>query len=120
MNTTDILATFLKGNHKVSISEKQRMWLLSQAKRDGVKIKEDGWHPTLCMADAHYTIQQCKRRASGGSYVGTAIIQGRYNLEKMYYVKFKSTGLTCVCSDTDLRHFQSIGEQYDFINFLND
>lgn len=115
MTTTEIIANFMKGNTKVSISDKQLAWLMGQAKREGVAVGTDGFNPTIYFNDCMYQIRNCKRAASGGSYVGTRTIQGRYNMERLFTIRFKSTGLTNVASQTDLDHYTREGHQFEII-----
>jgi hypothetical protein len=119
MTTLEILAAFMKGNEKVSISEKQKSWLLSQAKKEAFVVRNDGFNDTVYLDDCHYKISQCKTLASGGSYVGTRYIQGRYNIEKLYYIQFKSTGLTVVCTSGDMRHYSNEGHEFNVIALKN-
>jgi len=56
MTTLEIIDTFLKGNSKVSISEKQRAWLLSQAKKEGVPIGGHSWDVRLYFSDCLYKV----------------------------------------------------------------
>lgn len=119
MTTNEILSAFMKGNEIASISEKQRSWLLSQAKKDGIVIRNDGFSDSLILVDCHYKISQCRSRVGGvGGVIGTRAIQGRYNIRKMYTVKFDSTGLTVVCESHDMKHYQSEGHPFTVINQL--
>lgn len=107
MKTAEIIQNFMKGSSKVSISEKQKDWLLGQAKKEGVSIGFDGWHDMIYFDDCYYKIQQCKTRASGGSYVGTRFIQGRYNIERLYAIRFtENSKHTAVYGQTDIDHFK--------------
>jgi len=115
MTTTEILQNFMKGNSKVSISEKQKSWLLGQAKKEGVKVGYDGWHDMIYFDDCFYKIQQCKTLASGGSYVGSRLIQGRYNIEKLYTVKFTDTGNTFVYAQHEVERVTREGYQFEII-----
>lgn len=106
MTTTEIIQSFMKGNEKVTISEKQKAWLLGQAKKDGLPVNFDGWHEVIYFDDCFYKIRQCKTLASGGSYVGTRYIQGKYNIEKLYAIRFtQNSKHTAVYAKGDLEHF---------------
>lgn len=119
MTTNEILSAFMKGREKTSISEKQKSWLLSQAKKEGIKTHFDGFSESIYLNDCHYKIKHCKVLASGGSYVGTRIIQGRFTIEKMYTIQFDSTGLTNVCNESDIKHYQTSGHAFKITNQLN-
>lgn len=115
MTTSEIITNFMKGNTKVSISEKQKAWLLGQAKKDGIAVGSDGFNMSIYFDDCFYNIKQCKRLASGGSYVGSKIIQGRYNIEKLYTIKFTDTGHTFVYSAYEVDRFRKEGYQFEII-----
>jgi len=114
MTTLEILAAFLKGREIAGISDKQRTWLINQARKEGFQIT--GNNEYIYFNDCFYHIKQCKRMASGGSCVGTRVIQGRYNLEKLYSIKFTDTGHTCVGARVDLNHYESEGCKFEIIN----
>jgi hypothetical protein len=120
MNTNEILSNFLKGNETAPISEKQKNWLLGQAKNEGIKSVFDGFVNYIYLSNCHYAIKQCKTHVSGyGGTRGTKAIQGKYKLEKMYTVKFDTTGITQVCRSADFEHFKKEGHSYTIINQLN-
>lgn len=107
MTTIEIIENFMKGNCKVSISEKQKNWLLRTAKTEGFAVSFDGWSDAIYLTDCYYKISQCKRLSSGGSYVGSKSIQGRYNIEKMYTIRFtENQKHTAVCGQTDIDYFK--------------
>jgi len=112
MTTTEIISNFMKHNSKTTISEKQKSWLMRQAKNEGFSIGFDGYSDSIYFNDCFYKIKQCKTLASGGSYVGTRIIQGKYNIEKMYTVKFTDTGYVFVYDQAELERVTTEG--YDF------
>lgn len=104
-------------NEVAGISEKQMNWLISTAKREGHKIAE---HPYIIyMKDCHYKISNARRLASGGSYVATGVVPGRYKMEKLYTIKFDSTGLTGVYSRCDLDYFRTTEHTFTIINQLD-
>lgn len=115
MTTTEIIANFMKGNFIVTISQKQLDWLLGQANKEKIPIGFDGFGDTIYFEDCMYTIRQCRRLASGGSYVGTKVIQGRYNIEKLYTVKFTDTGNTFVYNQTDVDRVKREGYVFEII-----
>ena len=115
MTAIEILNLFLKGNEATGISEKQKNWLIGQAKKDGVKSRED-FGTTLYFDGFYITIKNSRRLASGGSYVGTKIVQGRYNLRKSYHIKFTSTGLTACYDRSDLDHFDREKIEYEILD----
>lgn len=107
MTTTEIIENFMKGNSKATITEKQKYWLLAQAKREGVPTYCDGYSNQVYFDDCFYKIKQCKTLASGGSFVGTQMIQGKYNIEKMFTIRFtENEKHTAVYAITDLEHFK--------------
>jgi hypothetical protein len=116
MNTREIIANFMKGSSKVSISAKQRMWLMSTAKREGFAIGFDGSQDTIYFDDCMYQIRNCKRMASGGSYVGSEVIEGRYVIEILYTIRF-TEGAKCteVCRQSYLDHIVSEGFSFEII-----
>jgi hypothetical protein len=112
MTTTEIIANFMKGGFKVSISEKQKIWLIGQAKREGIPVSFLG--DAIYFEDCYYKIQQCPRLCSGGSYVGTRIIQGRYNIEKLYTIKFDN-GNTFVYDHLEVERIRREGYEFEII-----
>lgn len=118
MTTLEIIAAFMKGNTKVTITQKQKDWLIRTALNEGVKTNLTGSGDYIYLNDCHYSINQCKTRCSGGSYVGTRYIQGKYNIEKMYRIRFDSNGMTEVRSETDLRYIRTTPHTFSIINFL--
>lgn len=119
MKTIEILISFLNGNEVTIISDKQKAWLLRQAKIEGLKTNNDGFHDFIYLDDCHYKIKQCKTRVGGyGGTIGTKIIQGKYRLEKLYTIKFDSTGITGVHTNTDLMHFRTTEHTFQIINQL--
>jgi hypothetical protein len=115
MTTLEIIANFMKGSSKASISEKQKDWLLGQAKKDGISVGFDGWSDTIYFKDCFYQIRNCKRLASGGSYVGTRVVQGRYNIEVFYTIRFTDTGHTFVHSQHEVERVKREGYQFEII-----
>lgn len=113
MQTIDILSAFLKGNEVANISQKQKNWLIAQAQKEGKNFSTAP--DTIYFEDCFYTIKHCKRLASGGSYVGTAIVQGHYKLEKKYCIQFESTGLVTVASKTDLDYYKTTEHKFRII-----
>ena len=92
MTTTEILSNFLKGNEVAVITEKQKSWLLGQAKREGIKHTNNGFSDTIYFADCHYNLRNCKTHVAGyGGTRGTRLVEGRYKLEKLYRIKFDTT-----------------------------
>ena len=115
MTTTEIISNFMKHNSKTTISEKQKFWLMRQAKNEGFSIGFDGYSDSIYFNDCFYKIKQCKTLASGGSYVGTRIIQGKYNIEKMYTVKFTDTGYVFVYDHAELERVTREGYSFEII-----
>ena len=74
MNTLEIISNFMKANTVVTISEKQRSWLVGQAKKENLLVN-NGWYDCIYFEDCFYQVRQCKTLASGGSYVGSRSIQ---------------------------------------------
>ena len=111
MTTAEIIQNFMKGNSKVTISEKQKSWLLGQAKKEGIHVGYD----SIYFDDCFYKIKQCKTLGSGGSYVGSKFIQGRYNIEKLYTVRFTDTGNTFVYSQHEVERVSREGYQFEII-----
>lgn len=120
MTTTEILSAFLKGNEIASISDKQRNWLLSQAKKECVKMDNDGHGDRIFFNDCHYIVRNCRTHVAGyGGTRGTKVIPGRYNLEKMYSIKFDLPPyMTQVCKSTDMDHYKREGHPFSIINQL--
>ena len=118
MTTSQLIDSFLKGNTVAVITEKQRNYLLRLAGKADVVMHNDGFNQYLYYATCHYAIRHCKQLASGGSYVGKKIVQGKYRIEKMYTIKFDRTSLTQVCKETDLKHYEREGHAYTIINQL--
>ena len=115
MTTIEIIANFMKGNTKVTITEKQKNWLTSQAKSENL-LSSDGWHDSIYFKDCFYQIKQCKTRASGGSYVGTKLIQGKYNIEKLFAIRFvENTQHTAVYALHDLQSFERDNIKFEII-----
>jgi hypothetical protein len=115
MTTSEIIANFMNGSPKASISEKQKAWLLGQAKRDGIQVHHNGWGENIYFNDCFYAISQCKKLASGGSYVGSRLIHGRYNIEKLYTIRFTDTGYTFVRSPEEVESAKREGYQFEII-----
>jgi hypothetical protein len=115
MKTVDIIANFLKGFDVANISEKQKAWLLGQAKKEGIQVRNDGFNDCIYFDDCFYKIKQCKRLASGGSYVGTRLIQGQYRIERMFAIEFTATGLTSVYNNVMLSGFKKEGHSFKII-----
>lgn len=115
MTTKEIITSFMKGNSKVSISGKQKNWLINQSKNEGYQVGFDGFCDMIYMSDCFYSISQCKRLASGGSYVGTKLVQDRYNIEKMVTVRFTDTGNTFVYNEIRLEIAKKEGFAFDII-----
>jgi hypothetical protein len=113
MTTTEIIANFMKHNSKATISEKQKSWLIRQAKNEGFVLGFDG--DSIYFNDCFYKIKQCKTLASGGSYVGTRVIQGKYNMEKLYTVKFTDTGYVFVYNQQEVERVTKEGYQFEII-----
>jgi hypothetical protein len=117
MTTAEIIKNFMKGGGIASISEKQRAWLISQANSERILVDSDGFNQSIFFDDHYYKIRNCRRMASGGSYVGTKIIQGRYIIERMYHIKFIGTGHTCVYNYSDIDHLKREGQhQFEILN----
>lgn len=115
MTTLEIINNFLKGSYIASISEKQRLWIIGQAKKEGL-LNTYGSDEKVYFNDCFYTIKQCRRHASGGSYVGSRAIQGRYNLEKMYHIRFtENSKHTAVYGQADLDRFNRDGIGFELI-----
>lgn len=116
MKTADLIANFMKGSRKASISEKQKSWLLGQAKKEGIAIGFNGFNDTIYFEDCYYQIKNCKRLASGGSYVGSRIIHGRYNIEKLYAIRFTEPPYLTGCyNQCDIDHFNRERIPYEII-----
>jgi hypothetical protein len=102
MTTSEVIQLISKGAGFTGLSEKQKNWILGVgAKEAGIHIK--GLDPIyLFLPDNRvFMIKQCKRLASGGSYVGTRIIQGRYRMELCYHIVFTDTGNTSFVNYTE-------------------
>lgn len=116
MATTEILTSFMKGNEFSTISDKQRDWLLSQAKRDGFRIESTGFNHYIYLTGCLYKIEQCKTVVSGyGGTRGTKPVNNKHKIEKMYSIKFDSTGLTGIYRLNDLNHFRSEGHKFQIV-----
>jgi len=115
MTTAEIITNFMKGNSKTTITEKQKSWLISQAKKEGVAASWDGFYESIYFDDCFYQIRQCKALASGGSYVGTRMIQGKYNIEKLYTVRFTDTGNIFVYGQQEVERVKREGYQFEII-----
>lgn len=98
----------MKGNCKVSISQKQLNWIKGTAKEENRLVDAD----YVKFADCFYIIKPCTRLSSGGSYVGTCIIAGRYIIEKMYRIKFNDTGIIQIFNQAEKERLER--ENYDF------
>lgn len=108
----------MKSNSKVTISEKQRAWLLGQARKEGVKITSS-FGDIIYLDGCHYQIKNCRRLASGGSYVGTAVVPGKYNIEKLFYVEFTDTGNKMIAGVYDLERYKNEGHKFQVISLKN-
>lgn len=118
MKAIEILINFLKGNEVIIISEKQKSWLLGQSKNENIKMSYDGFNNYIYFSDCFYKISQCVTHVAGyGGTRGTKAIQGKYKLEKMYCIKFESTGLTAVYRKNDLDYFTSKNEKFNLIAY---
>lgn len=107
METIEIINSFMKGSSKASISDKQKNWLISQAKKEGIPVGYNGWDDLIYFDDCYFSIRHSKRLASGGSYVGSRIIQGRFNIEKLYRIRFtEGSKHTAVYGQVDIDHFR--------------
>ena len=116
MTTLEVINLIMKTNTKVSISEKQLNWIKLIARKEG-RITDYGNETKIYFDDCFYTIHQCKSLASGGSYVGTKLMQGRYNIERLFHIKFKNgINNTAVYGQSDIDHFNR--EKIEFI-YLN-
>ena len=115
MKTTEILELFLKGGDVCRLSEKQHKWLTEQAKREKVKTSFCGKY--LYCGDAVFNVRSCKVHYSAyGGFVGTRQVQGRYILERLTHIRFRSTGLTQLATQSDLKYVAEQGHEYDVIN----
>lgn len=113
MNTTEIVTAFMKGGTKVTITQKQKDWLERQARYDNVRVDGRG----VFFADRYYSIRNCRRMASGGSYVTTKVIPGKYNMEVMYLIRFNEPPhMTRVADTHELEHFKSEGHTWTILD----
>ncbi len=116
MNTTEIITNFMKGNNISNITEKQLCWLIGQAKREKFAIGFDGYNQSIYFDDCFYKINHCKTLASGGSYVGSKIIQGKYKIEKMFTIRFtENPKHIAVYNQTDLDYFKRENIAFEII-----
>lgn len=114
MTTVEILASFMKGAEKTSISVKQRAWLLKQAQQEKLL---DADLDVIYLAGAQFVIRNAKRPCSGGSYVGTRIISDRFVLEKQYWIRFKNPpNQVTIARDTDIAYYKREGHEFDVLN----
>lgn len=94
-------------NSKVTITERQRSWLLGQAKREQYSVSCVG---TIYMEKCFYKITQCRTHISG------KVIQNKYNIEKMFTIKFKTYPfLTEVGNIYDLERIERDGYTFEII-----
>ncbi len=115
MKTTEIIANFMKGYDKVTITEKQRSWLISVAKKEGYKTSN--YDQILYLNDCYYNIKNCKILASGGSFVGTKTISGKYNMERLFHIKFtEGQQMTACYGRMDLERFNRENHPFVIIN----
>lgn len=116
MKTIEIINSFMKGSSKASISEKQKNWLICQAKKEGIPVGYNGWHDLIYFDDCYFSIRNCKRLASGGSYVGSRTVRGRYNIEKFYTIRFTEPPYLTGCyNQCDIDHFSRERIPYEII-----
>lgn len=95
MKSSEIIKLVMKDKAEYStISQKQKDWILNVAKSEG-RVSFDGKH--IYFTNCYFKISQCKRLVSGGSYVGSSVIQGLYKIEKYYSYKHLDTNFTGVC-----------------------
>lgn len=114
MTTVEILASFMKGTEKTTISVKQRAWLLKQAQQEKLL---DADLDIIYLAGAQFVIRNCKVMASGGSYVGTRIVQDRYVLEKQYWIRFDAPpNMVTIARDTDIAYYKREGHSFKVLN----
>ena len=116
MKTTEILAAFLKGSTFAIISIKQKNWLEGQAQKEEVF---DRFNDIVYSDNCHYQIKQCQQLASGGSYVCRVAVQGRFKIEKMYFIEFDN-GFKRVCNSTDIEHFEREGYSFKKISLKDE
>jgi hypothetical protein len=116
MKALEILNNFLKGNEVATISIKQKNWLIGQSKKESYKTENDGYNDFIYFDGFFCRIKQCKYICAG--YGGTRGTQytDKYKIEKLYRIKFNSTGLTAVYHLNDLTHFEKEGHSYTIIN----
>src|SRR5574343_653313 len=70
-------------------------------------MKGGSWDDLIYFEDCYFSIRNCKTLASGGSYVGSRIIQGRYTIEKLYRIRFtEGSKHTAVYGQVDIDHFR--------------
>jgi len=118
MNALEVLQAISKGSDKAAISEKQKAWFLRTCKSE--KIPSNGpmeYTDYVYFDEFFVNIRNCKRLASGGSYVATRTIPGRYIIEKLYYIEFLNPPcMKQVCHDTDMDHFKREGHPFKILN----
>jgi len=118
MTTLEVINLIMKTNTKVSISEKQLNWIKSVARKEG-RLTDLQFNTRIAFNDCFYSIHQCKRLASGGSYVGSKVISGRYNIEKLYHIQFKNgVNNTAVYGQCDIDHFNREKIEFTYLNPL--
>lgn len=115
MTSSELITLFSKGNENlISLSLKQRDWLLSVAKKEGI-LKDCG-HGIyeVSIGEKRYKIRQASVFASGGSYIGRRKLNS-FRCELYYYIRFTDTGLTAYYNYTDIEYYKSKNFQFEII-----
>lgn len=113
MTTTEIIASFTKGQSIATITDKQLNWLFSQARREKIPVSAD--NRCVYFEGYMFITRPCKRLASGGSYVASRTVSNRHILEKMYPIRFTDTGFTDLVNEADLKYVKSTIHPFEII-----
>lgn len=114
MSTIEILASFMKGTEKTTISVKQRAWLLKQAQQEKLL---DADHDIIYLVGCYFEIRNATRMASAGSYGAKRIVQDRFVLEKLYWIRFDAPpNMVTIARNTDIAYYKREGHPFEILN----
>ena len=115
MTTSELITMFSKGNENYfHLSVKQRDWLISVAKQEGLHTDRGHGLSEIVVDKKHYNVKQGSVLASGGSYVARKKINS-WSCQLYYSIRFTDTGLTSYSNYTDIKHYQEQGYSFEII-----
>ena len=118
MTAREIIKNFIKNNSKVTITEKQKSWLLSQCKNEKLVTRGNGHDSTyVYFSNCYFEIRPCKYHiAAYGGFVGTRNVPGKWIIEKFIAVKFTDTGYTAHYGIYEVESLKERGYKFEIIN----